>query len=320
MNSSSNGRSLSRQILGSDLDLVNKYASKYAPSASKQSSKRSLGSTASYTAVPNPAYGAKQHGYGASMGYNNYSGYNNNTSHHPSASYQHGYGSNSSNSSSGSLYASKHSAPSKSVPKSRRQPSNLMTAASASQWNASTMDHQTQDMSAAMSSMVSSFQSRVADDADFLDEIQHEASQSPEFAKAERAEEWSVKEVCFWLSKIHLDKYIKPFRDQIIDGSILLRDLDDAMLVNELGVKRLHVKKLQREIGKLAGKSAKMKKESNDQRDELIETLREEVVELERKNKRLLRELHTVKQKYGHTTSNSFNSLYPPDYKATATQ
>merc|ERR1712087_989622 len=185
----------------------------------------------------------------------------------------------------------------------------------AAQWGASNLDSQQQDMSAAMSAMVSSYTARVAQEAEFLDEMQHEAEQSEDFAKASRAEEWSVKEVCFWLNRIHLDKYIKPFRDQIIDGSILLRDLDDQMLVNELGVKRLHVKKLQREIGKLAGKSAKLKKESNDQRDELIEQLRTEISELERKNKRLLRELHTVKQKYGHTTSNSFNSLYPPDYK-----
>jgi len=298
-----NGRSLSRQILGSDLDLVNKYASKYAPSASKQSSKRSLGSASSYTAVPNPAYGG---------GYTNYSSY---AAHQPSASYQHGYGSGSSHSSSGSLYGGVPSSKRSKPPKNRRQPSNLMNPTSASQWDQSTLDHQTQDMSAAMSAMVNSYQSRVAEEADFLDEIQHEASQSPDFAKPERADEWSVKEVCYWLNTIHLDKYIKPFRDQIIDGSILLRDLDDAMLVNELGVKRLHVKKLQREIGKLAAKSAKLKKESNDQRDELIEQLREEISELERKNKRLLRELHTVKQKYGHTTSNSFNSLYPPDYK-----
>jgi len=256
--------------------------------------------------VPNPAYGSN---------YGNYSGYGG-TQHQPSASYQHGYGSGSSNSSSGSLYGGAMSSKrSKAIPKNRRQPSNLMNAHSAAQWDASTLDHQTEDMSAAMSAMVNSYQSRVAEEAEFLDEMQHSASQSPDFAKAERAEEWSVKEVCFWLNTIHLDKYIKPFRDQIIDGSILLRDLDDAMLVNELGVKRLHVKKLQREIGKLAGKSAKLKKESNDQRDELIETLREEISDLEKKNKRLLRELHTVKQKYGHTTSNSFNSLYPPDYK-----
>jgi len=291
------GRSLSRQMLGNDLDLVNKYASKYAPSASKPSSRRTATATSSYSALPN-SYGG---------GYGNYTGY----THQASASYQHGYGSGSSNSSSSSLYGSR----SKPAPKNRRQPSNLMSSATASQWDAHTVDHQQQDMSAAMSAMVNSYQSRVAEEAEFLDEMQHEAEQSEDFARPSRAEEWSVKEVCFWLNKIHLDKYIKPFRDQIIDGSILLRDLDEQMLVNELGVKRLHVKKLQREIGKLLSKSTKLKKESNDQRDELISTLRQEIEELETKNKRLLRELHTVKQKYGHTTSNSFNNLYP-DYKA----
>lgn len=67
-----------------------------------------------------------------------------------------------------------------------------------------------------------------------------------------------MKEVCHWLNKIHLDKYIGSFRNQIIDGSILLRDLDEAMLINELGIKRLHVKKVLREIAKLKAKCPKV--------------------------------------------------------------
>ena len=43
------GRSLSRQILGSDLDLVNKYATKYS-SSSKQ--KGGLKRTQTYSSVP----------------------------------------------------------------------------------------------------------------------------------------------------------------------------------------------------------------------------------------------------------------------------
>lgn len=120
------------------------------------------------------------------------------------------------------------------------------------------MNSQEQDMSAAMSAMVSSYQTRLNDEATFLDEIQDEAEENEDFAKEERADEWTVKEVCFWLNKIHLDKYIKGFRDQIIDGSILLRDLDEVMLINELGIKKLHVKKLLREITKLKNKATKV--------------------------------------------------------------
>merc|ERR1712129_457487 len=145
--------------------------------------------------------------------------------------------------------------------------------------------------SQAMNAMVSSYQNKLEKEADFLDEMEDEAMHNSDFANAQRAEDWSVKEVCYWLNRIHLDKYMKAFRDQIIDGSILLRDLDPFMLENELSVKRLHVRKIMREIEKLKVKSLKFKKESNDTRDELIVSLRNEIEELKQKNKALLQRL-----------------------------
>eukprot|EP01084_Bolivina_argentea_P109205 195174_1 len=272
------GRSLSRQILGNDLDLVNKYASKYgSPSAQSVGLKRN----ATYTAMPN-AYGGGYGGYA-------HTGYGGNTA------YGHGYGSGS-GSSTGSGYNSNNNTRTR-----RRAPSNLINGSSSNQWDANTMNNQEQDMSAAMTAMVSSYQTRVTEDASFLDEMQYEADQDENFAAPERAEDWSVKEVCFWLNRIHLDKYIKPFRDQIIDGSILLRDLDEAMLINELGIKRLHVKKILREISKLKNKSPKLKKESNNTRDELIQSLRSEIDELKQKNKQLNTELQMIKVKASYS-------------------
>lgn len=180
---------------------------------------------------------------------NSYGGggiYNNNN-------YSHGYGSGS-GSSTGS-YGNSHN---KRRPKPHRKPSNLINTNTMNLWDSNTVNNQEQDMSAAMQSMVNSYQTRLNDEAAFLDEIQDEAEENEDFAKPERADEWTVKEVCFWLNKIHLDKYIKGFRDQIIDGSILLRDLDEKMLLNELGIKRLHVKKVLREITKLKNKSPKV--------------------------------------------------------------
>merc|ERR1712083_503448 len=148
--------------------------------------------------------------------------------------------------------------------------------------------------------MVNSYQSKLEKEADFLDEMEEEAMQNDNFGSVERAEEWSVKEVCYWLNRIHLDKYMKAFREQIIDGSILLRDLDQAMLESELGIKRLHLKKIMREIEKLKAKSLKFKKESKDSRDELIKSLRLEIEELKARNKALSMEL-----KGGNANGNS---------------
>merc|ERR1712087_706278 len=152
------------------------------------------------------------------------------------------------------------------------------------QWDAQSVGSQHEDMAQAMGSMVGTFQTTVNQEAAFLDEIEAEAHENDNFGQSERADEWSVKEVCHWLNRIHLDKYIGSFRNQIIDGSILLRDLDEAMLINELGIKRLHVKKILREITKLKNKSPKLKKENNDTRDDLIHSLRNEIDELKKKN------------------------------------
>ena len=53
-----------------------------------------------------------------------------------------------------------------------------------------------------------------------------------------------------------------------------------------------------------------IKKENNDNRDELIHSLRVEIEELRSKNKRLWQELDNCRHRYGHVTSNSINSLY----------
>jgi len=267
---SSRTRSLSRQMLGNDLDLVNKYASKYSGGTR-------LHRTQTYSAVPN-AYNIYSHGYGS--------------------------GSNSSSGSLGNNNNYKDRKP-------RRQPSNLINSSTMSQWDNNTINNQELDMSAAMSSMVNSYQSRINQQAEFLDEMQYEAENNKDFGKVENAEEWSVKEVCYWLTTIHLDKYIKSFHDQIIDGSILLRDLDDSMLINELGIKRLHVKKILREINKLKTKAPKLKKENNDTRDQLIESLRTEIDELKQKNKSLITEIQAIRIKTGyHQPSTSGSNLY----------
>merc|ERR1712154_396469 len=165
-------------------------------------------------------------------------------------------------------------------------------------------------MSEAMSLMINSYASKLEKEADFLDEMEEEAmANGATWGKEENAEDWTVKEVCYWLNRIHLDKYMKAFRDQIIDGSILLRDLDDKMLINELGIKRLHVKKILREIKKLKTKSPKLKKENNDTRDQLIQSLRNEIDELKKKNKSLTTELQAIKMK-SHSPSTSGSNLH----------
>ena len=159
-------------------------------------------------------------------------------------------------------------------------------------------------MSEAMKAMVTSYQKRLSADTAFLDELQLDAANDSNFANPKRADHWTVKEVCFWLSQIHLDKYITAFRDQIIDGSILVRDLNESMLLNDLGVKRLHVNKLMREIKKLRAKS---KMNDGDPKDEIIRDLRREVAELKEANVRISSQLiSTIPTAFNNKSRTSF--------------
>ena len=90
-----------------------------------------------------------------------------------------------------------------------RRPSNLVNPQTVSRWGIDTVNNQREDMSEAMRSMVASYQKQLHSESSFLDEIQQKAEVDTDFANEQRADDWSVKEVCYWLSQIHLDKYIK---------------------------------------------------------------------------------------------------------------
>lgn len=65
------------------------------------------------------------------------------------------------------------------------------------------------------------------------------------------AEEWSVKEVGDWLSRLELGQYRSRFEELCIDG-MLLFEITDIDLENDLGVKvRLHRFKILENIRKL---------------------------------------------------------------------
>jgi hypothetical protein len=70
-------------------------------------------------------------------------------------------------------------------------------------------------------------------------------------------ESWTVVEVWSWLQKIKLGMYGQQFRENQIDGSILKHDLTEAILQEELGVKRLHLAKFMRELEKLRNQGQK---------------------------------------------------------------
>jgi len=62
-------------------------------------------------------------------------------------------------------------------------------------------------------------------------------------------EKWDVAAVCGWLKSINLGMYCGIFRENEVDGNLLVyTSFTDHMLKTELGIKALHVQKLRREL------------------------------------------------------------------------
>merc|ERR1712048_828676 len=101
--------------------------------------------------------------------------------------------------------------------------------------------------------------------------MQQQAAANPDWAKPERALEWTPKEVAFWLDSIELAQYARKFDEEQLDGSILLNDCDKALLQHEMGIKPLHVGKILREVDKLREINKEALQDSYKDWNELIE-------------------------------------------------
>ena len=101
--------------------------------------------------------------------------------------------------------------------------------------------------------------------------MEQQAANNPEWAKPERALEWTPKEVAFWLDSIELSQYARKFDEEQIDGSILLNDCNKNLLTIDMSIKPLHVGKILREVDKLRKLNADGLVESYKDWNELVE-------------------------------------------------
>ena len=123
-------------------------------------------------------------------------------------------------------------------------------------------------------------------------EMEEQAANNPEWAKPERALEWSPKEVAFWLDSIELNQYARKFDEEQVDGSILLNDCDNNLLRNDMGIKPLHVGKILREVDKLRKINRDELQDSYKDWNELWEENRQLIDKLQEQDKQM-KELET---------------------------
>jgi len=151
-----------------------------------------------------------------------------------------------------------------------RKPSNMIHAEDMNHWSDRAIVDLQKQMTTALIVHSTAEKERAEEEEEYIIDMQTQAEQDPNWAKPERAMQWSPKEVAFWLDSIELSQYARKFDEEAFDGSMLLNDCDKNMLSQEMGIKKLHVGKILREVDKLRKLNKDELQESYKDWNELI--------------------------------------------------
>ena len=72
--------------------------------------------------------------------------------------------------------------------------------------------------------------------------------QEEHFGEVIKARELSTLEVCWFFHSLNLDDYVASIRAQNINGEMLMEDANPQMLSQDLGVKRIHINQVMRQV------------------------------------------------------------------------
>lgn len=178
-----------------------------------------------------------------------------------------------------------------------RKPSNMFNPAEANAWSSVQQRQLEAQMTQAFIEQGQVEVAHAEEEEEYMNEMKREEEENPNWAKPERALEWTPKEVAFWLDSIELTQYARAFDEEQVDGSILLNDCDRALLSGEMGIKALHVGKILREVDKLrkvnklemggAYKDWNELQRDNEEMLRVMQTQTERIKELEIENQSL---------------------------------
>jgi len=132
-----------------------------------------------------------------------------------------------------------------------RSSSNLIGAGDAGMsqdWSDLAMEELQREMEQAMTGMVVEMKEKLTEEQQFQQEVDKRMDENPEALASENAMNWTKYEVAVWLSQMQMERYVRYFADEGVDGSMLLEDMNQNMLETNLAVRTIHAKKIMREI------------------------------------------------------------------------
>eukprot|EP01083_Nonionella_stella_P223381 796165_1 len=123
-----------------------------------------------------------------------------------------------------------------------------------------------------MNAMAYTMMDELKEEELFHNEIDKRKKENVELFELKYAKKWSEYEVANWLGLIGMEMYATYFCKEGVDGMMLLEDINEEMLMCNFGVKKIHAKKIMREICNLKtiiGKEVEIGKDEIIKDDEM---------------------------------------------------
>merc|ERR1712154_169093 len=97
----------------------------------------------------------------------------------------------------------------------------------------------------------------------FLKELEEMKANDENFGDVIKVRQWNTNEVCWFFHSINLGDYVDGIREIKINGEILIEDTSPEMLSRDIGVKRIHINQILRQIDDLKHKAFGYEEDDN---------------------------------------------------------
>merc|ERR1719474_444270 len=115
-------------------------------------------------------------------------------------------------------------------------------------WTDQDLEVLQQEMQAAMFAMVEPMQQKLSEEEKFHHKMEQRLAENPDIMEPSNAMNWTKYEVARWVQEMQMERYVRYFVEERVDGPMLIEDMTQDMLESNLAVRTIHARKIMREI------------------------------------------------------------------------
>eukprot|EP01084_Bolivina_argentea_P299091 515533_1 len=99
--------------------------------------------------------------------------------------------------------------------------------------------------------------------AEFNKELEQMKQNDESFGDVIRVRQWNTNEVCWFFHSIGLGDYVNGIKEEKLNGEILIEDMSPELLSRDIGVKRIHINQILRQVDDLKHKAFGYEEDDN---------------------------------------------------------